>query len=205
MKAELQRTHFCGLLRQSHVGEEVILNGWIDKLRDHGGVVFANLRDRSGIVQVVFKGQSTQRILANIRPEYVVSIRGTVVLRPEDACNPKIPTGDIEVPITDMTVLNTSDVPPIEISTRSGELPSEDIRLRYRYLDLRRPAMQRNFIIRHRVCMLCRRYLDTKGFLEIETPFLTKSTPEGARDFLVPCRLSEGGFYALPQSPQLFK
>jgi len=206
MRPELQRTHFCGDLRPSHVGEQVRLNGWVESVRDHGGVVFANLRDRSGLVQVVFREPKVRQTAQKIRPEYVLAVEGTVERRPPGAENPAMASGEVEVSATKLTVLNPSEVPPFDISeTRREEDPGEDIRLRFRYLDLRRPRMQRNIMVRHRVSQLCRRYLDEQGFLEIETPFLTKSTPEGARDFLVPCRLAPGRFYALPQSPQLFK
>jgi aspartyl-tRNA synthetase len=204
MLPELKRTHHCGLLRTDHVGAHVTLNGWMETIRDHGGVVFGSLRDRSGIVQVVFKNQD---VLAKetLRPEFVVAIRGEVHLRPEGTHNPELATGDVEVIVEALTVLNPSRPLPFEIASHVGEEPNEEVRLKYRFLDLRRPRMQRNMTVRHRVSQIVRRCLDEQGFLEIETPFLTRSTPEGARDFLVPCRLNPGTFYALPQSPQLFK
>ena len=205
MQSELKRTHGCGVLCRDHQGLGVVLNGWVDTIRDHGGVLFANLRDRSGTVQIVFPDPGVLNGSDAIRPEYVVAVTGTVALRPSDAVNPHLPTGEVEVRIQKLTVLNPADVLPFEVSARSREQPGEDVRLRYRYLDLRRARMQRNLRTRHRVAQLCREFLDRRGFLEIETPFLTRSTPEGARDFLVPCRLARGQFYALPQSPQLFK
>ncbi len=205
MQSDLKRTIGCGELRKSNTDEEVVLNGWIHTLRDHGGVVFASLRDRSGIVQIVFGDTIGEDLPASIRPEFVVAVKGTVRMRPDEALNPDMPTGDVEVLIGELTVLNPSEVVPFEISVPDEEMPGEKIRLKYRYLDLRRPSMQRNIILRHRLIQLCRRHLDDRGFIEIETPFLTKSTPEGARDFLVPSRMHHEHFYALPQSPQLFK
>lgn len=205
MQTDLKRTHSCGQLRKTHLGQKVILNGWIHTIRDHGGVVFATVRDRSGIVQVVFKEEEARKTLASIRPEFVVAVQGVVEARPDAARNPDMPTGDIDIAVDTLTVLNPSEVVPIEVAIPDDELSGDNIRFRYRYLDLRRPSMQRNLEIRHRISQICRQYMDTQGFYEIETPFLTKSTPEGARDFVVPSRMTKGHFYALPQSPQLFK
>ncbi len=196
-----KRTHHCGLLRAEHAGAKVTLNGWLETIRDHGGVVFGSLRDRSGIVQIVFKEPPREPL----RPEYVIAVAGEVRLRPEGMRNPDLPTGAVEVAVRELAVLNPSRPPPFEVASFAQEEPNEEVRLRHRFLDLRRPRMQRNIAVRHRISQLVRRYLDEQGFLEIETPFLTRSTPEGARDFLVPCRLNPGTFYALPQSPQLFK
>jgi aspartyl-tRNA synthetase len=201
-----KRTHTCGELRQEHVGHTVVLNGWVEKNRDHGGLVFADLRDRYGKTQVMFdpdNGREMFELAQKLRGEYVVAVRGQVVARPEGTRNPKLPTGDIEVRAAELELLNRSEPPPFEIS--SPEAPNEDIRLKYRYLDLRRPAMQRAIFLRHRLNATIRNYLDAQGFVEVETPILAKSTPEGARDYLVPSRVQNGSFYALPQSPQLFK
>lgn len=200
------RTTNCGELRLTDQGREVILNGWVQRQRDHGGLLFVDLRDRSGLVQVVFDSEVNKaafQLAETLRSEFVVSVRGRVRLRPEGTVNAALPTGEIEVIGDDLTVLNTSKTPPIYIDDRIDV--DENVRLRYRYIDLRRPIMQRNLILRHRTVKAVRDFLDSKGFLEIETPILTKSTPEGARDYLVPSRVNPGEFYALPQSPQLFK
>ena len=200
------RTHTCGELNASHLGQEVRLTGWVQFRRDHGGLIFVDLRDRDGLTQVVFipevapKAHETAHIL---RSEYVVALDGYVRARPEGMTNAAMSTGEIEVVIRSWKLLNTSKTPPFLIDDRTD--PGENLRLQYRYLDLRRPRMAQNLVLRHRVAQSVRRYLDDLRFTEVETPFLTKSTPEGARDFLVPSRVNQGEFYALPQSPQLFK
>ena len=187
------------------MGKRHTLCGWVHSRRDHGGVLFCDLRDRSGLVQIVFRPENKEifQRAGSLGGEYVVQVTGNVVERPAGTRNPNLPTGEVEVEADDLTILNTSKPPPFEISEFSEA--GEDVRLRYRYLDLRRPALQANLRRRHEVCQTIRQVLTREGFLEVETPFLTKSTPEGARDFLVPARLSPGAFYALPQSPQLFK
>lgn len=210
------RTSGAGELRVSAVGSEVILMGWVARRREHGGITFIDLRDRSGVAQVVFAGPSADRA-ATLRAESVVAVRGTVAPRPSGMVNPDLPTGEIEVQVSEFRVLNEAKTPPIYTGDRAGPpggadeplregmAPGEALRLRYRYLDLRRPQMQRNLGLRHRMVKLTRDYFDQHGFWEVETPFLTRSTPEGARDYLVPARNARGKFYALPQSPQLFK
>jgi aspartyl-tRNA synthetase len=186
------------------VGKSVTLHGWVQVKREHGGVVFVDLRDRSGVVQLVFNKQhspSSSRLAEELRPEYVIQAKGEV--RPREQPNPNLPTGRYEVWVDELVVLNRSKTPPIGVIKQ--EEAAEELRLKYRYLDLRREQMRDNIIMRHRITCSVRRYLNEKGFLDIETPFLTKSTPEGARDFLVPSRLNRGRFYALPQSPQIFK
>jgi aspartyl-tRNA synthetase len=202
----LKRTNYCGDLRKEDANREVTLLGWVQRRRDLGGLIFIELRDRQGIVQVVFNPESNSEAHAkaqSLRNEYVVGVGGTVVLRPEGTANPKLRTGEIEVLAKEVKILNVAKTPPFPIEDEA-EI-SEEIRLKYRYLDLRRPGLQRNLILRHQVAKEVRNYFDRLGFLEIETPMLTKSTPEGARDYLVPSRLNPGHFYALPQSPQLFK
>ena len=204
------RTHTCGALRTSDVGEEVVLKGWVDTRRDLGGLIFIDLRDRHGLTQVVFSPQDNQAAYEEaerLRGEYVISVKGAVDNRSEETVNPKLPTGEVEVRVSDIEVLNTSEPLPFSISAHEEKrtLANEDLRLRYRYLDLRRPELQANFILRHRLYQAVRRYFDEHDFLEVETPVLMKSTPEGARDFLVPSRLHAGRFYALPQSPQTYK
>ena len=201
---DLKRTQTCGELNISHVKKEVILKGWVDRRRDLGNLIFIDIRDRQGKTQVVFnpsENGEAHKKAEKLRSEYVVAVRGVVEQRLE--ANKKIATGEIEVHATDLRILNEAETPPISISDDGGE--SEDVRLRYRYLDLRRPFMQRNLIFRHRVTQETRKLLTAEGFLEIETPILMKSTPEGARDFLVPSRMNKGKFYALPQSPQTYK
>ncbi len=196
----------CGDLRLSDADAEVTLAGWVGRRRDHGGIIFLDLRDRSGIVQVVFNPElspESAHIAEELRQEWVVQVKGLVRQRPTGSENPAMETGDIEVMASAVTVLNRSLTPPFYISDDAGA--DESLRLRYRYLDLRRPAMQQNLVLRHRVVKYIRDFLDAEGFLEIETPILIKSTPEGARDFLVPSRLQPGSFYALPQSPQQLK
>ena len=199
------RTHSCGELRAAHAGADVRLAGWTHSRRDHGGVYFLDLRDRSGLVQVVVNPEEVEAFLAagKLGAEHVVQVAGLVRLRPEGMKNPKLPTGEVEVKAQTLKVLNASKTLPFEISERTTAL--EETRLKYRFLDLRRPPMLENLVFRHRVAQAARRALDAEGFLEIETPILTKATPEGARDFLVPSRLCPGNFYALPQSPQIFK
>ena len=202
----LKRTHTCGILRKSEVGKEAILTGWVASRRDHGGLVFIDLRDRYGLTQVVFNpvlGKELHEKAGELRAEFVVAVRGEVRERPPGTVNPRLPTGEIELYARELDILNRSETLPFEVE--EGANVSLEHRLRYRYLDLRRPAMQHHLIFRHRLCQLIRQYLDSQGFVEVETPFLTKSTPEGARDYLVPSRMSPGAFYALPQSPQLFK
>lgn len=201
-----ERTHKCGVLTEKHVGEEVTLNGWVQKRRDLGGLIFIDLRDRSGQVQVVFNPEVSSEALdiaEKVRSEFVLSVKGTVVARAEGTINENVPTGRIEIQGKELEIINSAKTPPFSISDES-EL-SEDVRLKYRYLDLRRPAMQETMKLRYRVTKLIRDFLDEQEFMEIETPMLTKSTPEGARDYLVPSRVHPGQFYALPQSPQLFK
>ncbi len=201
----LKRTHTCGDLTKEFVDKEVVLNGWVENWRDHGGVIFIDLRDRYGKTQIVFYPQyeAFYGQAKKLRAEYVIAVKGIVRLRPPEAVNPKLKTGDIEIEVTDLEVLNESAVPPFEIKDYIDA--SEDLRLQYRYLDLRRPKLQANLLLRHQLAQFTRRFFSENGFVEIETPFLTKSTPEGARDFLVPSRLHKGKFYALPQSPQTYK
>jgi aspartyl-tRNA synthetase len=199
------RTHTAGELRAKNVGERVRLAGWVNRRRDHGGLIFIDLRDRWGITQVTFHPEKEEVFAAaeELRPEWSISIEGEVVERPEGNENPELPTGEIEVSATSLVVLNESETPPFEIDR---ERPVDELlRLKYRYLDLRRDRMQENVIFRHQVVKHMRDYLTARGFMEIETPLLTASTPEGARDYLVPSRLYPGEFYALPQSPQQFK
>jgi aspartyl-tRNA synthetase len=203
---DLKRTDYCGDLRQGDAGREAILLGWVQRRRDLGGLIFIEMRDREGMVQVVFNPEvslEAHEKAQSLRSEYVIGVRGDVVLRPEGTANPKLSTGEIEVSAKELKILNVSKTPPFLIEDE--EEVAEDTRLRYRYLDLRKPKLRWNLMLRHRVAKEVRNYFDRLGFLEIETPMLTKSTPEGARDFLVPSRLNPGHFYALPQSPQLFK
>ena len=200
------RTHACGDVSTKDIGATVTLVGWTNKWRDHGGVVFIDLRDRSGIVQVVFSpevDEEIHRAAHRIRNEFVIQVEGNVRARPEGTVNPSIPTGEVEVVVRKLLVLNESKPLPFMVDDETDA--SESLRYRHRYLDLRRPVIQQNIIIRHRVTRAFREYLDGSGFLDIETPVLTKSTPEGARDYLVPSRTNPGHFFALPQSPQIFK
>jgi aspartyl-tRNA synthetase len=201
----MKRTIYCGELRKNHVGQPVVLCGWVHSRRDHGGVVFCDLRDRTGFVQVVFRPENKALFerAQDLGSEYVVEVVGKVAARPEGTKNSNIATGEVEIEVQSLEILNASKPPPFEISDYSEA--GEDVRLRYRFLDLRRPPLQANMLKRNRITQEIRQSLVADGFLEMETPFLTKSTPEGARDFLVPARLSPGNFYALPQSPQLFK
>jgi len=201
-----RRTHTCGELNAAHLGEEVRLCGWVQFRRDHGGLIFVDLRDRAGLTQVVYIPEAAPKAHESahiLRSEYVVALDGYVRARPDGMTNPNIPTGEIEVVVRSWKLLNTSRTPPFIIEDRVD--PGESLRLQYRYLDMRRPKMANNLTLRHRVAQAVRRYLDESGFLEVETPMLTRSTPEGARDFLVPSRVNQGEFYALPQSPQMFK
>lgn len=202
----MKRTDYCGNIGVSRIGEQVTLLGWLHRRRDHGGVLFLDLRDREGIIQAVVNPEEkeTYENAKEVRNEFVLAIHGTVQARPAGTENPSLKTGKVEVQVTGLEVLNPSKTPPFSIEN-DHETVSETVRLQYRYLDLRRPEMQKNFAVRHKVSMLTRDFLNENGFLEIETPVLTKSTPEGARDFLVPSRLNPGAFFALPQSPQLFK
>ena len=199
-----RRTHTCGELRPHHVGAGVTLMGWVHKVRDLGGVIFIDIRDRYGLTQVVTRDDADMlEVAGRLRPECVVAVGGPVERRSDDTLNPKIDTGEVEVAVRRITVLSTALTPPFQIDEETPV--SEELRLRYRYLDLRRPRMRANIGLRHRITMAVRNSLDADGFWEIETPMLTKSTPEGARDYLVPSRLQPGQFYALPQSPQIFK
>ncbi|MBW4627275.1 MAG: aspartate--tRNA ligase [Brasilonema octagenarum HA4186-MV1] len=204
------RTYYCGELRKEHIGETVTLYGWVDRRRDHGGVIFIDLRDSTSIVQVVSDPQRTPNSydLANsLRNEYVVEITGRVTQRPEESLNPRIPTGEIEIYADTIKLLNSvAKQLPFQVSTADADPVREELRLKYRYLDLRRDRMANNLQLRHQVVKAMRRYLeDVEGFLEVETPILTRSTPEGARDYLVPSRVNPSEWFALPQSPQLFK
>jgi aspartyl-tRNA synthetase len=202
----LERTHLCGDLRAANAGQQVVLMGWVNRRRDHGNLIFLDLRDRSGIAQIVLDKELTpdgHLKGEQVRPEYVVAAVGKVRLRDQDAINPKMPTGEIEIEATQLLVLNDTRLAPFSPSDEA--IQNEEVRLKYRYVDLRRPEMQRNFRLRHDITLAIRESLSKQGFLEIETPILTKSTPEGARDFLVPSRVHPGEFYALPQSPQIFK
>ncbi len=202
----MYRTHTCGELRVQHAGQEALLAGWVHRRRDHGPLIFIDLRDRYGLTQVVFDAAiapEAHAVASEVRAEYVLQVRGLVGKRPEEAINPDLPTGSVEVRAVVAVLLNGSRTPPIYINKEAGE--DEMLRLKYRYLDLRRQRMQRNLLLRHRVIKFMRDFLDREGFLEIETPILIKSTPEGARDYLVPSRLHPGEFYALPQSPQQLK
>ena len=202
----LGRTYFCGEVPKNAIGEKVTLKGWVQRRRDLGGLIFIHLRDRTGIVQIVFNPEVSQEALEvaeKVRSEYVVEIEGTVIARDESTFNPNLSTGTIEVQADRMAIINESKTPPFMIEDQADV--SEDVRLKYRYLDLRRPVMFETLKMRHQVTKVMRDFLDSEGFLDIETPILTKSTPEGARDYLVPSRVHPGEFYALPQSPQLFK
>ncbi|MCW8904651.1 aspartate--tRNA ligase [Sedimenticola sp.] len=199
------RTHYCGHINASHIDQEVEICGWVHRRRDHGGVIFIDLRDREGLVQVVYDPDLPEVFdtAEHVRSEYVLKVRGRVRARPEGTVNPDMPTGEIEILGLGLEVLNRADTPPFQLDEH--ERVSEEVRLRYRYMDLRRPEMQKRIMLRAAVTRALRSYLDDNGFLDIETPMLTKATPEGARDYLVPSRTHPGHFFALPQSPQLFK
>ena len=203
---EKGRTHDCGALRASDVGGEVVLMGWAGSSRDHGGLIFVDLRDRSGVTQVVADpsyDEAAHALAERVRGEWVIAVQGVVLKRPEGMANPSLDTGEIEVRVTRLEILSEARTPPFEIEDDSDA--GEALRLQYRYLDMRRPSLQRNFIERHRATQVIRNFLTENGFVDVETPFLTRSTPEGARDYLVPSRLARGQFFALPQSPQMFK
>ncbi|NVL90474.1 MAG: aspartate--tRNA ligase [Desulfobacterales bacterium] len=203
---QMKRTHDCSQLTAKDIGKEVVLMGWVQRRRDHGGVIFVDLRDREGITQVVFNpefNKETHQKANSIRNEFVLAARGTVATRPEGMINPNLKTGEIDVMASELRILNTSKTPPFVLEDNTQV--SESIRLQYRYLDMRRQVLQKNLVLRHRAAAVIRSYLNNLGFLDIETPFLTRSTPEGARDYLVPSRVNPGQFYALPQSPQIFK
>ncbi len=203
---QMRRTHHCRELSIADVGREVVLMGWVQRRRDHGGVIFVDLRDREGITQVVFNPVIDTAVHDKaqvLRNEYVIGVKGKVDPRPEGMVNPNLVTGEIEVLVTELKILNPAQTPPFMIE--DGVDASETIRLKHRHLDLRRPELQQNILLRHRAAQAVRTYLNDNGFIDVETPVLTKSTPEGARDYLVPSRVSPGSFYALPQSPQIFK
>jgi aspartyl-tRNA synthetase len=202
---DLTRTHTCGALRVDDVGADVVLLGWVHRVRDLGGLLFVDVRDRAGVTQVVFDmdDEALMTKAKRLRSEYVIGVTGRARRRSADTVNPKLSTGEVEVIVRQLTLLNEAKTPPFPIADESPV--AEDVRLKYRYLDLRRPRLQGNIVLRHRLTSVIRRYFDANGFLEIETPILTKSTPEGARDYLVPSRVHPGEFFALPQSPQLFK
>ncbi len=203
------RTHTCGELRREHLGQSVTLCGWIDTYRDHGGGLFVDLRDRYGVTQVYFNPPDTPADIIEqskrLRNEFVIQVTGNVAARPQGMTNEKLPTGEVELRATHFELLNECATPPLSPSTTATELPGEELRLTHRYLDLRRPVMQQTMLLRHRIVQGMRTYFDEHGFIDVETPVLGRSTPEGARDYLVPSRIHEGSFYALPQSPQLYK
>lgn len=202
----MKRTHHCCELKSTDIGREVVLMGWAAHRRDHGGVIFVDLRDREGITQIVFNPEISTEVhgkAQEIRSEYVLGVRGKVIARPDDMINPNMKTGAVEVIISELRIFSRAKTPIFQIEDRTEA--SESVRLQYRYLDLRRSQLKNNLLARHKATLAIRNYLDNKGFIDIETPFLTRSTPEGARDYLVPSRVNPGNFYALPQSPQLFK
>jgi aspartyl-tRNA synthetase len=202
----LLKTHSCGELRKEHIGTEVTLAGWVNRRRDHGGLIFIDLRDKEGVVQIVFNPESSPAVMqkaGELRSEYVIKVTGNITMRPAGTENAKIPTGDIEVIIKELEILNASKTPPFYINEEIEV--DESLRLKYRYLDIRRSRMKENLLLRHRVTKFMHDYLDARGFTEVETPIFGKSTPEGARDYLVPSRPHPGEFYGLPQSPQQFK
>ncbi len=201
-----KRTHYCADIRKTDIKQEVVLCGWVNRRRDHGGIIFVDLRDRTGIAQVVFNPEVntlSHHDAQKIRSEFVICVKGRVEPRPDDMINPNLSTGEVEVFISEFEILSEAETPPFPIE--DDVTANEELRLQYRFLDLRRPALQRNLMVRHQTSQIVRNYLAGHGYIELETPFLTKSTPEGARDYLVPSRVNPGNFYALPQSPQLFK
>ena len=201
-----KRSSYCGELTAADIGKEACLMGWVQRRRDHGGLIFIDLRDRAGIMQLVFSPDSPNNVheaAHGLRNEFVVAVKGLVRKRPEGTANPNLSTGQVEMEVAEIRILNDSEPLPFMIEDDTDV--AETTRLKYRYLDLRRPSLQAKLVLRHKVAMATRNYLAENGFIEVETPVLTKSTPEGARDFLVPSRLSPGNFFALPQSPQLFK
>lgn len=200
----LKRTDYCGTLRETDAGKEVVVSGWVQRRRDLGQLIFIDLRDRTGIIQLAFDDSTDKPVFERafrVRSEFVLLVKGVVRLR--SSVNNEIPTGQIEIEVTDLRILGTAETPPFEITDTTGA--NEELRLRYRYLDLRRPSLQNNIMLRHKIAKVARDYYDEQGFLEIETPMLIKSTPEGARDYLVPSRIHDGAFFALPQSPQMYK
>ena len=206
MTANDRRTHYCGTVRESDIGKQVCVMGWVQKQRDLGNLIFIDLRDRTGIVQLAFDDKSEKEIFDKafgIRAEYVLAAHGTVRPRGEGAVNPNLPTGAVEIFVTELKILSAAQTPPFEVS--DSKKVNDETALKYRYLDLRRPSLQRNIMMRHQIAKVAREYYYENGFLEIETPMMIKSTPEGARDYLVPSRIHKGSFYALPQSPQLYK
>ena len=198
------RSHYCGQLTEDNIDQEVTLSGWVHRRRDHGGVIFVDLRDREGLSQIVFDPDKPEMFMQaeRVRNEFVLQVKGKVRRRPEGTENPEMPTGQVEILALELNVLNASETPPFQLD---DEDVSEEHRLRYRYIDLRRPEMQQRLMMRAKITRLLRNYLDDNGFLDIETPILTKATPEGASDYLLPRRTHQGEFFALPQSPQLFK
>ena len=204
----MKRTHHCAQLSPSDLGASVSLVGWVDTIRDQGGIIFVDLRDRRGITQIKLESQDNAKLaeqLKHLKPESVIGVSGKVVRRPTGTENKSLPTGEIEVVATELEIFNLSDTPPFPLDDVGGDKVNEDLRLTYRYLDLRRPKMRRNLMVRHRAAKAIRDYFDAQEFIEVETPALFKSTPEGAREYLVPSRIHPGQFYALSQSPQQFK
>src|SRR5205085_5319726 len=203
---EVERTCYCGMARAEDAGRELTFTGWVDSRRDHGGIIFVDLRDHTGIVQIVFDPETDVAAHASageLRSEFVIGVRGKLRRRTPETVNPRMQTGTVELVATHLEILNVSKPVPFAIDDSTSL--TENVRLRYRYLDLRRPMMQRNLRVRHDVCRIARDHRNEHGFIEVETPILTRSTPEGARDYLVPSRVNPGMFFALPQSPQLFK